>query len=168
MIMTRKSHRILLAGLFLLLFLLPASQVLAVRPFVTDDARIIDYGQVEVENWLEFATASGSRDYVYNVMGGVSPTEWLEIIAGAGVGYATGDDEGVSLLNPVLQPKVLLFKTREDGTPGLALAAGVLFPHGSGPLSDDGWGGYLLALTSTRQFDDWLSAGRENTGRVLR
>jgi hypothetical protein len=138
------------------LLLLPIREVQAVRPFVTDDARIIDYGQLEIEHWLEYGSRPGDTMYAYNFMGGVSMTDWLELIVGTGVGVDTEDGRRLSIINPVIQPKILFLKAEEDGTPGLAAATGVLLPYGKGSLHDSGWGGYGLLLGTTRLFDDWL------------
>lgn len=138
------------------LLLATAPHALAVRPFVTDDARIIDYGQFEVEHWLEYGRGGPERLYAYNFMGGYSPTDWLEIIAGTGFAYSNEDGHKPSIINPVIQPKILFLKAEEDGSPGLALATGMLLPYGKGSQWERGWGGYALFLGSTRLFDDWL------------
>ncbi len=137
-------------------FFVPTTTAFAVRPFVTDDARIIDYGQLEVEHWLEFGRRPGDTMYAYNFMGGASFTDWFELIVGTGVGVDTEDGRRLSIINPVIQPKILFLKAEEDGRPGLAAATGVLLPYGKGSLNDRGWGGYGLLLATTRLFDDWL------------
>ncbi len=154
--MEKRTHlSSLVVGVAGIFGLAPASS-LAVRPFVTDDARIIDYGQFEVEHWLEYSRGGGERLYAYNFMGGFSPTDWLEIIAGTGLAFADEDGYRYSIINPVLQPKFLFLKAEKDGTPGLAMATGLLLPYGKGSQWDRGWGGYALFLGSTRLFDDWL------------
>lgn len=126
----------------------------AVRPFVTDDARIVDYGQVETESWLEYSRHSGGYVTAFNVMAGVTVADWLEIIAGSGVGLADGRE--LTFANPVIQPKMLLFAATEDGRPGLALAGGVSLRAGRGELFDDATGFYLFAPVSVRLFEDFL------------
>lgn len=131
-----------------------APQAWAVRPFVTDDARIIEYGQFETETWFEYAQAPGERLYAQNIMAGVTLTDWLELIAGTGIGW---DQEGhFAVANPVIQPKYLLWNARENGFPGLALATGLSLPTGRGAMFEDATSGYALALTTVRLYDDWL------------
>jgi hypothetical protein len=145
------------AGLFIAaLTLVCQPRALAVRPFVVDDARIIDYGQYEVEHWLEYMRGGGERMYAYNFMGGVSPTDWMELIVGTGLAFASDDGYKASIINPVIQPKWLFFKAEDDGSPGLSLATGLLLPYGTGSQWDRGWGGYVLMLGTTRLWDDWL------------
>ena len=126
----------------------------AVRPFVTDDARIIDRGQLETENWLEFTRGHGRWHRSFNVMGGVSFNEWAEIIVGGGVAFDGRRDIG--LINPVIQPKFLLLRAEDDGVPGISLATGVTLPVGLGPVYDRVTGWYVIAPFTSRLFDDWL------------
>lgn len=53
--------------------LLPET-ALAVRPFVTDDARIVDVGQIETESWLEYQRQPNLHLGVFNVMAGATVT----------------------------------------------------------------------------------------------
>lgn len=144
------------AAALAVMLLLAASTAWAVRPFVTDDARIIDYGQVEAETWLELGRVAGEWDPApaVNVMVGVSPTDWLEIIAGSGVGR--GSDDDLSVPNPVIQPKLLLIPSLEGGVPGLALGAGFTFDAGTGTQHDHGRGAYYIAMSTLRLRDDWV------------
>jgi hypothetical protein len=129
-------------------------EALAVRPFVTDDARIIARGQLETENWLDLSRAHRRWGASFNVMGGVTVNEWSEIIIG---GSAIFDGPGhIGLGNPVIQPKFLLVRAEDDGVPGLALAAGVTLPIGVGPVYETATGMYLIAPVTSRLFDDWL------------
>jgi hypothetical protein len=125
----------------------------AVRPFVTDDARIIDVGQIETENWVDVLRAGGRWLPGLNVMAGASVSEWLELIAGGGVGLDAG---ALSVANPVIQPKLLLWRADEDGFPGLALALGVTLPAGQGFLYDEATGYYAIAPVTSRLFEDRL------------
>jgi hypothetical protein len=126
----------------------------AVRPFVTDDARIVDEGQVELETWPELAMTRGDLWFGYNLVAGVSLTPWIELIAGGGVGV----DEGgrFTAANPVFQPKLLFVRAQDNGVPGLALVVGVTLPFGRGVMYDDATGVYVVAPVTSRLFDDWL------------
>lgn len=129
---------------------------MAIRPFVTDDARINDAGQMEIESWLEtgYADKTWSPAPAFNFMVATTVSDWLEIIAGSGVGR---DGNGkFTLANPVIQPKLLLLSAEKNGRPGLALGAGTTFDAGMGELHDRGNSSYLIGMTSWRLYDDWL------------
>jgi len=139
----------------------------AVRPFVTDDARIADYGQLETESWMEvthaekeFGDAPG-----FNTMIGVTPLDWLEVIAGTGGARASNGKWSVA--NPVIQTKVLFTQATEDGSPGYAFTSGATFNAGqttlaAGATTDEainpkyklGDNYYAIGLMTQRLFDD--------------
>lgn len=146
--------RVHLRSLVFLAALLAAAPAWAVRPFVTDDARIIDVGQIELEMWPELVRTGGRSEWGYHLMGGVTVNNWLEIIAGAGVGL--GSDGVFAVANPVIQPKLLLLRAEDDGVPGVSIAAGLTLPVGRGHLFDDATGFYLIAPLTSRLFNDWL------------
>lgn len=108
---------------------------LAVRPFVTDDARIADYGQVEMESWMEITHAEGAYGDTpgFNSMIGVTPTDWLEVIAGSGVARSSNDKW--SIANPVIQGKLLFTRAQANGAPGFAFASGATFDAGQTTLA---------------------------------
>jgi hypothetical protein len=126
----------------------------AVRPFVTDDARIIERGQVEMETWPELVFRQGRVHPGYHLMGGMSFTEWFELIVGGGLGYEPG--QGLTIVNPVLQPKFLFWRAEENGIPGLAAGTGVTLPLGRGEMYDEATGMYVILMATSRLFDDWL------------
>lgn len=126
----------------------------AVRPFVTDDARIIDVGQVEFESWLETTRADRQWDPApgINIIGGTSVNEWLEILAGSGIGNSRNG--GSSVVNPMLQGKVLLRKAEVNGQAGHAFSIGKTFNRGHGSMHDDGSVIAAIGMTSFRLKDD--------------
>jgi hypothetical protein len=136
--------------------LLTAQKAEAVRPFVTDDARIVDVGQVETETWFETVYADNEFNPApaFNVMGGTTVNEWLEIIIGSGIGRDANNR--VAIPNPLIQPKVLFLRAEKDGRPGFAMGAGTTFDTGRGDLHDPGMSSYLIGMTTWRRFDDWL------------
>jgi hypothetical protein len=138
-------------GITLTLLALPA---LAVRPFVTDDARIIDTGQVEVESWMETTRADQQWNPVpgFNFIGGVSVNQWLEILAGSGLG--NNRNGGSSVGNPVLQGKFLLKKAEVNGAAGYAFSIGKTFNRGHGAMHEDGSVLAAIGMTSFRLQDD--------------
>jgi len=142
------------AALVLPLVVAVARPAGAVRPFVTDDARIVSRGQLEVEMWPELVLARGEAHPGYHAMGGVSVTEWFEVIAGGGFGI--GPRGELTIANPVVLPKFLIWRAEDNGIPGLALSVGLTLPFGRGRLFDDATGTYAAALLTSRFFDDWL------------
>ncbi|MDX2011481.1 MAG: hypothetical protein SFW67_14880 [Myxococcaceae bacterium] len=85
--------------------------------------------------------------FEHNLLAAVGPTEWLEVSVGAIHGLSFSDAKW-GLAAPLLQGKVLLAPPLSGGTPGIALALGVLAPTGSPPVVLSGWNAYgYLALT---------------------
>ena len=63
-----------------------------------------------------------------NYLVGVTPLDWLEVMAGSGVGRANNDKWGIA--RPFLQTKVLFTRAEANGDPGLAFASGATFDVG--------------------------------------
>lgn len=116
--------------LFLLLqvsvFALIASPAQAVRPFITDDARIVYKGQLETESYAGITVTKGDKPGIEaRSLQGVGITDRLELIAG-GFGF-TYQDGQARPLDMLIQPKYVL--NRSFGViPSLSVAAGSLFP----------------------------------------
>ncbi|MDP3091238.1 MAG: hypothetical protein Q8N04_11195 [Nitrospira sp.] len=112
-----------LAGL---VALMQANEASAVRPFVTDDARVVYPGQLEMENFAEVATTRGQKpSYLARSLQGVSLTDRLELIAGGfGPVYEHGQIKPVDL---VFQPKYVLYRSF-GAIPSVSVAAAQLFP----------------------------------------
>ncbi|MDM7322228.1 MAG: hypothetical protein P3W87_002875 [Gammaproteobacteria bacterium] len=94
------------------LFFLWGDAAFAARPMITDDARVVDTGACQLETW--FKGQQGSDEYW--AVPACSPTDWLEITAGAGFLLKEGvlRTSGDSAL---LQVKTLL-KRLPDSGPG--------------------------------------------------
>lgn len=134
-------------------FLLIPTKSFAVRPFVTDDARIIDQGQITSEIWVDKSLRHLDDSPELNALIGASFTQWYELTLAGGMGTKKfGED----FSNPVIQSKFLLSSMKEDGTPGLALSFGLTPNEGSGDLRTHGSSSYLLGLISKRMYDDHL------------
>lgn len=141
----------------LALLCLAAGDAYAVRPFVTDDARIIDVGQAEMETWLEVGRGHGEWDPLpaLNMMGGYTINDWIEIIVGSGFGR--GSDDRFAIANPVLQPKLLFTKAEVNGRPGHAMGIGMTFDTGAGTMHNRGSNYYIIGITTYRLLDDDLN-----------
>lgn len=119
----------------------------AIRPFVTDDARVVGEKLAQLETWVlvdRFVLE-------HNALAAVGPTSWLEVTAGVVNGAThTGPRRGYSITGPILQGKALLLPARNNGRPGLAFAAGALAPIGHGSFKPPGWGGFAyFAMTES-------------------
>lgn len=119
----------------------------AIRPFVTDDARVVGNKFAQLETWVLLDRLA----LEHNVLAALGPTDWLEVTTGfVHGGVHRGDSRGYSISGPVLQAKALLLAAVDGGRPGLALAGGGLAPWGHGAFEAPGWGGFsYVALTES-------------------
>jgi hypothetical protein len=127
---------------------LQALPALAVRPFVTDDARIIDQGQFTSEMWWESAWANGSHQPSVHLLAGVSVTQWLELTVAGSMDIT--ERLGQDISNPVVQVKTLLLAAQDEGRPGLALSLGYVPYWGRGEAQTAGQSAYALLLVTQR------------------
>jgi hypothetical protein len=141
---------------------LNANQAVAVRPFVTDDARIVFPGQLEMENFAEVAVARGQKPtYQARSLQGVSVTDRLEIIAGGfGPVYENKQVKPVDLL---FQPKYLLYRGF-GAMPSVSVAAAELFPlSGNRQL----WNSYAMTHISWFLFTPQESTDPYDNGLAI-
>lgn len=129
--------------------------VYAVRPFVTDDARISDYGQLEFEMWPDFNHESSGNSLGYNLMFGVSFTDYIQLITGSGVGQNLENND-MHVHELVVQPKILLWEAKANGMPGLAFVLGSVLPFRAKEIFRRNTGYFANGMTTTRLFHDWL------------
>ncbi len=134
-----------------------SNAVYAVRPFVTDDARIVDYGQIETEGWIETTRLKGNWDPApaLNAIGSTTVNDWLQILVGAGTGLDREGQTGIS--NPVLSAKVLLKAATEQGDPGYALSYTSTFDSGHGSFQERGKVQSLVGMSTYRLWEDKLN-----------
>ncbi len=129
--------------LVLLTVVFDGQRAWAVRPFVTDDARITYPGQLETESWIELGTARGRKpEWGLHMLTGTTVSDRLEIIAGwTGVSY---QDRRIHLDDLVVQPKILLYRSL-GVIPSVSAAVGVLAPiSGNRQL----WNSYAMVHVS--------------------
>jgi hypothetical protein len=108
------------------LFLLAAEPAFAVRPFITDDARIVYKGQLETETYAGFTMSKGEKPaFEARSLQGIALTDRLELIAG-GFGF-TYQDNQARPLDMLIQPKYVLYRSF-GAIPSVSVAAGSLFP----------------------------------------
>jgi hypothetical protein len=125
----------------------------AIRPFVTDDARVVGNKLAQVETWFLL----DRQVLEHNVLGAFGPTDWLELTVGFTHGAMhSGPEGGYAITGPILQLKGLFLTARNNGRPGIALAAGALPPLGVGAFTPPGWGGFAYLAVTESLFDEWL------------
>ncbi len=134
-----------------------SSHAHAVRPFVTDDARIVDYGQIETETWVESTRANGEwrPTPAINAIGSTSVNDWLQILVGTGTGLDRDGNSGIS--NPLLSAKVLIKAASEDGAPGYALSYTSTFDSGRGSFQESGKVQSIVGMSTYRLLEDRLN-----------
>lgn len=142
----RRARTALLAcalGLF-------AREASAVRPFVTDDARVVGKGHVQLETWWR-RDPDGMQHWMF---GAVGPNDRMELSLGMvhGVNHEKIHPT-YSVSGPFAQMKLLVFESRANRWPGVATVFGVITPWGSGGFEPPGWTGYAYVALTESLFD---------------
>ena len=105
-----------------------SEDALAVRPFVTDDARIVYKGQLGTETYGGTTVVKGeSPAYEARTLEGLGITDRFELTAG-GFGF-TYQDRQARPLDLLIQPKYVLHSSL-GAIPSLSVAAATLFQIG--------------------------------------
>ncbi len=117
----------------------------AVRPFITDDARVVGGGLSQVESWTRIGNKTGELW----VMAGYGPMPELEVSVGAVSGIVNnGSGQRFTYALPLLQAKYLFRPYGPDAWPGLAVVAGTFLPWGQGDLVAPGYGTFVFGTVS--------------------
>lgn len=151
------------AALFLLASLcLCSSNAEAVRPFVTDDARVVYQGQIEVENYAGMTLNRNEKPSIEaRSLQGTSVTDRLEIIAG-GFGFNYQGNQA-QLLDLLVQPKYVVYRSF-GAIPSISIAAATLFPL-SGNRQQ--WNNYAMAHASWFLFNPQDSPDPYDNGLAI-
>ncbi len=109
-----------------------------VRPFITDDARVVGENLAQLETWLRVDEESGQ----HWILGAYGPNRKLELTAGGVYGYQVehNSNKSFSYALPLLQAKVVLREYKPDKAPGFGLVAGTFLPAGIGSFKPAGYG----------------------------
>lgn len=126
----------------------------AVRPFVTEDARVVEPGQLEIETWGDLLFSDSQVHAGHNLVANISPLRNWEISLGGGWGLEGGST--LTLANPVLISKYLFQDAELDGLPGFAFVVGATLPWGKGELYDPATSFSAIAPVTFRFWEDWL------------
>jgi hypothetical protein len=123
----------------------------AIRPFITDDARVVGRGHVQLESWWR----RDSETMQVWAVPAVGPTDWLELSMGGVVGssHRTGSPL-FAVSAPLLQGKFLLKDATPNGIPGFAVAVGGIPPFGRGGFETDGLAYYGYLAVTESLFDE--------------
>lgn len=122
----------------------------AVRPFITDDARVVGGRLAQLETWLRFDKESGQ----HWLLAAYGPTDKLEISLGGLYGYwlephTLGSYKHLfSYALPLVQVKYLFREYIPNKPPGVALVLGTFFPLGRGFFVPPGYGSYTFAVVT--------------------
>jgi hypothetical protein len=150
--------RCLLKTLFILMvtaavFFIPKNSF-AVRPFITDDARIASTEEIQIETSLR---VDQERVQNLNVIS-FGLTKKLEGSFNFIDGYMREDEtrNQLSVAGPGFQFKYLFTDGKAAGFPATGLVAGVTPPYGAGSstFANPAWGDYLYAVATKFFFRD--------------
>ena len=116
---------------------------LAVRPFVTDDARVVYKGQLVTETYGGMTMVKGDKPaFEARTLEGLGITDRFELTAG-GFGF-TYQDNQARPLDLLIQPKYVLHSSL-GAIPSISVAAATLFPLSG---NRQHWDGYAMAHVS--------------------
>ncbi len=136
-----------------------SSKDILVRPFITDDARVVGERLAQLETWVRFDKEAGQ----HWILGAYGPTKKLELTAGGVYGYQVEHDskKTLSYALPLLQAKILFKEYLPSKAPGFGMVAGTFLPAGQGTFKPAGYGtfGFLTVSQSFGEGDKLLFHG---------
>lgn len=132
----------------------------AVRPFVTDDARVVGKGHVQLETWWRRDDA-GLQHWAVAAAG---PTDRIELSLGFVHGVANEKKPTYSIAGPLFQGKFLVHAAQPNRWPGIAAVFGVIPPWGMGGFESDSWTLFSYLCITELLFDDERVAIHGNLG----
>jgi len=153
--------RSLAVGTTIAAAILFASPAQAIRPFITDDARVVGQGHAQLETWFRRDT----RTLQHWAIGAFGPTDHIELSLGGVHGSARQDrDSKYAISGPLIQGKFLLFSPQPNRWPGVAFVAGFEPPLGRGGFEVPGWSAFGFVAFTESLFDDELLLIHANLG----
>lgn len=119
-----------------------------VRPFITDDSRVVGERLGQLETWCR----ADEADFQQWLIFAYGPNDRLELSAGGVLGLEYEAEEGkrntFSYGLPLLQAKYLIRPYGHRQWPGLGVVAGAFLPFGKGALKAPGYGAFSFATVS--------------------
>jgi hypothetical protein len=145
-------------------FLCSGGPARAVRPFITDDARVVGEQLAQLESWVR----GDRRAFQHWLLVAVGPWAPLELTLGAVHGSAYSDaPPAYALAGPLFQAKALILEPRPNRWPGLAVSAGATAPLGHGAFRPHGWERFCYAAVTESLFDHERLLVHANIGLVV-
>ncbi len=117
-----------------------------VRPFITDDARVVGNRLAQLESWFR-GDEEASQQWALVAYG---PTPNLELTFGGVGGVAKGANKQFAFTYalPLLQGKYLIREYAPNAPPGVAVVLGTFLPFGSGFFVPPGYGTFGFLTVS--------------------
>ncbi|WP_264898725.1 hypothetical protein [Sediminibacterium sp. TEGAF015] len=132
---------------------------LYIRPFITDDARVVGKKLAQLESWVRFDKEAGQ----HWLLGAYGPNKKLEITVGGVYGYQNehNSKKTFAYALPLLQAKFLFKEYKPNKGPGLGMAVGTFLPVGQGSFKPDGYGtfGYFIVSQCFGKGEQFLFHG---------
>ena len=127
------------------------TKIYAVRPFITDDAAVVEHKSMQLETWFLFDKFSGQ----HWIMLSYGACKHLECAIGSVFGYnkSQTNSKDFSFATPLLEVKYLFCDYESNRPPGVALVLGTFLPSGKGEFVAPGYGAYSF-LAATQCFGD--------------
>ncbi|GAA4396422.1 hypothetical protein GCM10023187_04540 [Nibrella viscosa] len=131
-----------------------------VRPFITDDSRVIGYRLAQLEAWARVE----KENFQQWLIVAYGPTAKIEISVGGVFGveeHPDGDRRQFSYALPLIQGKFLFREYRPGEWPGIGMVVGTFLPNGIGSFRPSGYGsfGFLTISQVFGQREDLLLHG---------
>jgi hypothetical protein len=125
---------------------------LAVRPFVTDDARVVGEHQMQMETSVRY----DNDTFAHLNLLAFGPTARSEVTTGWVEGFDLKKDSSrtFSLSGPLMQFKYLCREVKPNSYPGLAFAAGALPPWGKADFRTTRWSEFVYAAMTESLLDN--------------
>lgn len=123
----------------------------AVRPFVTDDARVLDPHTMQMETSVRY-----DKDVFSNLtLVALNPLEKIELTLGFANGFNmdSQSNRSYSITGPLMQLKYLFWEAKPNSYPGLAFALGASPPWGRGDFRPERWSEFFYIAATESLFD---------------
>jgi hypothetical protein len=134
------------------LMIISVRPAFAVRPFVTDDARVVGDHLMQIETSVRY-----DKDNFSNLnLVAFGPTANSEVTVGFVDGFPLQVDSNRSfaMSGPLMQFKYLLWEAKPNACPGLAFATGALPPWGKGEFRQEKWSEFFYLAATESLFDN--------------
>lgn len=135
------------------------SSEICVRPFITDDARVVGERLAQLETWVRIDNEAGQ----HWIMGAYGPNKRMELTIGGVYGYQNdhSSEKTFSYALPLMQVKYLFKEYKPNKAPGVGIVIGTFLPVGKGLFKPAGYGtfSYLTVSQSIGKGDKFLLHG---------